>query len=365
MKTHIRRIAWSLLSLILFGRPVQISAQSVELDRFDVAIDFKEEGYYRSIPFIALNRDLFFITDNFSHRVLEYRFGGNKLEFLRAIGRPGQGPGDLMRPMDISVSGDILAVKDESGISFFGQDGSFKKRFQLLSWAGTMILDGDEVYATSCDPKQSNLIQVYSQTGEPQKSFLDKKTLYPISYDIIKGLSPVQVQRFVFEGPLCSNGRSVYFLSKRFGDVLRFDRNGKATGSWDLLRILGNNEKAKTLENRRLFLEEGFDLAKTNRYIPGSPLFLDAQVVDDRLYLLLENWDILEKKAKPVIEFVEIDLGSWAVLNTYIAHAQAKWESAADFIFIGDKANPAFLVAVRRPGEDEKLCVFKPRASTR
>ena len=256
-------------------------------------------------------------------------------------------------------------MKDESGISFFGQDGTYKNRFQLLSWAGTMVLDGDEVYATSCDPKHSNLIQVYSRTGEIKKSFLDKKTLYPINYDIIKGPSPAQVQRFVYEGQLCSSGQSFYFISKRFGDVLRYDRNGKATECWDLLRLLGNNEKVKADENRGHYLEDGFDLKKTDGYYPGHRLFEGAQIVDDRLYLLLENWDILEKKAKPVIEFVEIDLDSWTVVNTYMAEAKAKWEFAADFVFIGDKANPAFLAAVRKPGEDEKICIFRPRASTR
>ena len=361
MKMFIRRLVWSFIFLILFGYATQIGAQTIKLDRIEVAIDFKEEGYYRSIPFIALYKGLFFITDNFAHRVLEYRLRGNKLEFLRAIGRPGQGPGDLMRPMDISVSGNVLAVKDNAGISFFGQDGSYKNRFPLLSWAGTMIFEGDEVYTTVCDPAKPNLIQVYAQTGEPRRSFLDKKALYSINYDIINGPTPVQVQRHIFEGFLRVNGRSVYFISMRFGNLLRFDRDGKATGSWDLSRILGKNEKTKARENQRIFFEEGFDLKKTQGFIPGHYLFEDAQVVDDRLYLILNNWDVLEKKAKPVIEFVEIDMGAWAVINTFVADAQAKWEFASKFIFIGDKENAIFLSAVRSRNEDEKICIFRPK----
>jgi len=56
-----------------------------------------------------------------------------------------------MLPMDISISANILAVKDESGISFFGLDGSFENRFPLLSWAETMMFTGDKIYATSFD----------------------------------------------------------------------------------------------------------------------------------------------------------------------------------------------------------------------
>jgi len=360
-----RIIVWPSLVLLLFGYTMQVGAQSVELDRFEVTIDFKEEGYYKSIPFIALHKDLFFITDNFSHRVLEYRFGGKTLEFLRAIGRPGQGPGDLMRPTDISIAADILAVKDESGISFFDLDGVFKNKFQLLSRAETMLFEGEEIYTTTYDASKPDLIQVYSRGGEALRSFQKKNSLYPIRYDIHKGLSPDQLERIVFEGLLRSDGRSVHFLSKRFGRVLRYGPDGNITGDWKLSEILGANEKAKAEWNRKTFLEEGFDLEKNKRFIPHNYLFYDAHIVGGRLYLLLENYDLLEKKVKPVIEFTEIDLSTMAVVRTFRADAQAKWESAADFVFIGDRKNPVFLVAVRRPGEDEELCVFKPRVNTR
>ncbi len=363
MKVLSRGIACSFIFLIVYGYAAPIGAQTVKLDRIEVAIDFKEEGYYRSIPFIALDRDLFFITDNIAHRVLEYRFGGNKLEFLRAIGRPGQGPGDLRLPTNISISGGTLAVKDQSGISFFGPDGGFKNKFPLLSWAETMMFKEDEIYATSVDSAKADFIHVYSRNGESVRSFQDKTKLYPIRYDIISGLSPAQVQSYVCAGLLRDNGRSIYFLSKRFGNVLRFDPDGKATGSWEISHILGDNERAKAAENRRMFLEKGFDVEKIMRFIPQNYLFEDAQIADGRLYLLLENWDILEKKAKPVIEFVEIELDAWAVVRSYRADAQAKWESASQFIFIGDKTNPIFLTAVRSPDDDEKICIFKPEVN--
>jgi len=365
MKALIGRIVWASFFLLLFRYPAKVDAQSVELDRFEVVIDFKEEGYYRSIPFIVLNRDLFFITDNFSHRVLEYRFGGNKLEFLRSIGRPGQGPGDLMRPMDISIADDILAVKDEHGISFFDLDGGFKNKFPLLARAETMLFTGKEIYATTCQAEKPDLIQVYSRAGVALRSFQKKKALYPIRYDIHKGLSPDLLERIIFEGLLRSDGQSIYFLSRRFGNVLRFSPDGNRTENWGLEELLGNNEKAKAERNRKMFLEEGYDLEKNERMIPHNFLFEDVHIVDGRLYLLLENYDLLEKKPKSVIEFTEIDLKKKAVVCSFRADAQAKWESASDFVFIGDKANPVFLVAVRRPGEDGMLCVFKPRASTR
>jgi hypothetical protein len=365
MKMFIRGLVWSFIFLILFGCATQIDAQTVNLDRIEVAIDFKEEGYYRSILFIALYKDLFFITDSLAHRVLEYRFGGDKLEFLRAIGRPGQGPGDLMRPKVISVSADILAVNDQSGISFFDLEGAFEDKFPLLSRAGSMLFTGKELYTTTYNVAKPDLIHVYSQKGEALRSFQNKKLLYPIRYDIHKGLSPDQLEQIVIEGLLRTEGRSIYFLSKRFGNILCFDPSGKVTRHWELARILGKNEKAKDKENRRMFLDEGFDLLKNERFIPSYYLFEDAEFVDTRLYLLLQNWDIVEKKAKPVIEFVEIDLDAWAVVGTFRADTLAKWESASHFVFIGDKSNPVFLTAVRSPGEGEKICIFRPKENTK
>ena len=358
-----RKRVWLFITIILWGQAGKIGAETIKLVRTDVIIDFKEEGFYKSIPFIALEGDLFFITDNFTHRVLEYRLRGNTLEFLRAIGRPGQGPGDLMRPTDISISADILAVKDESGISFFGLDGGFKNKFPVLSRAATMMFAGEEIYTATYDVAKLDLIQVYSRKGEWLRSLQNKRSLYPIRYDIHKGLSPDGVERIVLDGLLRREAQSIYFLSKRFGNVLRFSPNGQATGDWELSRILGKSEKAKAEENRRMFLDEGFDLERNERFIPNYYLFEDAQLVDTRLYLLLQNYDLVVKNVKPAIEFVEIDLDAWAVVATYRADVQAKWESALRFIFIGDKRNPVFLAAVRIPGEDEKLCIFRPEAN--
>ncbi len=147
--------------------------------------------------------------------------------------------------------------------------------------------------------------------------------------------------------------------------MLRFNPKGETTGNWELSRILGNNEKAKVGENRKMFLEEDFDLAKNKGMIPHNYIFEDAQLFDGRVYLLLENRDILGKKLKPFIEFIEIDMSSWAVKNTFRADTQAKWESASNFVFIGDIRNPAFLTSVRIPGEDTKLCIFKPMMSSK
>lgn len=349
-----------LLGALLASSGAEAHGQTVELARKAVVFDFKDDGYYTTIPFIALQDGLFFISDNSKHRVLAYRFQGDKMEFLRAIGQPGQGPGDLMRPMEIGFSGGRLAVSDEHGISFFGPDGKFKGRFRLLSKSITMLYRTPEVYVATFDSGSPDLVQAYSEAGEMPRSFLDKRSLHPLRYDIHKGLSPDMVERIVFDGVLRSGGSALYYLSRRFGDFVEIGRSGNDAVKKDLAPLLSDNERAKVEENRRLFLDDGFDLIKNRRMVPNLYLFNDAQIRDGRLYLLLDGWDIRTKKAIPTIEFVEIDIAAWRVVNTYTAEAATNRESAANFVMLDSGESPAFLTRLRDPGDDDKICVFRP-----
>jgi hypothetical protein len=349
-----------ILAAALLTVRVNVFGESIKLARTAVEFDFKDDGYYTTIPHIALQNDIFYISDNDKHRILAYRFQGNKMEFLRASGRPGQGPGDLMRPTEISASVDKLAVYDEHGISFFGPDGGFKSRFRLLSKSTAMLYVKPDVYIATYDSGSLDLIQVYAETGELRWSFQEKKTLHPLRYDIHKGLSPDGLERIIFDGVLRADGQILYYLSRRFGDLVKYSLSGKDVIARDLAPLLSDNEKAKVDENRRMFLDEGFDLIKNNRMIPDIYLFQDAQIKDGRLYLLLDSWDISTKKIKPFIEFVEIDIASWRILNTYSAETVAKWESAANFILLGDKDAPFFLTRLRDPEDEDKICVFRP-----
>jgi hypothetical protein len=349
-----------ILAAALLTVRVNAFGESIKLARTAIEFDFKDDGYFTTIPHIALQGDIFYISDNFKHRVLAYRFQDNKLEFLRAIGRPGQGPGDLMRPTEISASADKLAVYDEHGISFFGPDGGFKSRFRLLSKSTAMLYVKPDVYIATYDSGSPDLIQVYTETGEMPRSFQEKKSLHSLRYDIHKGLSPDGVERIIFDGVLRADGQILYYLSRCFGDFVKYTLSGKDVIVRDLTPLLSGNEKAKADENRRMFLDEGFDLIKNNGRIPNVYLFRDAQIKDGRLYLLIDSWDISEKKQKKLIEFVEIDIASWRIINTYSAETVAKWESAAIFVLLGDKNAPIFLTVLWDPEDEDKICVFRP-----
>ena len=335
-----------------------LKGEQIKLRRSEIEIDFKDEGYFKSIPHIELSNDLFFISDNFNHRVLEYKLQGNKLEFLRSIGRQGQGPGDLLRPSEISIKNGILAVQDELGISFFGSDGSFQSKFQLLSKSVAFTYAEGRIYSATYDYKKPELIQVYERRSEPKFAFQEKKKLFPLNYNIHKGLSPDSIERIIFEGILLTDIRHVYYLNKRFGKCLRYTLQGEKTAEKDLLPLLGKNEKAKVRENTRLFIEEGYDLIKAGRMIPHNFVFDAARIFDQRLYLLLESYDFVEKKKITKMNIVCINPENWTVEATYVADIGDEW--SFNFIVTQEKGQPVFIVPLRIPGEDEKICIFRP-----
>jgi hypothetical protein len=330
----------------------------IKLDRSEIDIDFKDKGYFKSITRIELSNDLFFISDTMNNQIIEFKLQGNKLEFLRSIGRAGQGPGDLMRPSEISIKNGVLAVQDELGISFFGLDGSFQSKFQLLSDSIAFVLDNSRIYSATYDYKKPELIQVYQGTSAPKFAFQEKKKLFPLNYSIHKGVSPDFIERIIFEGILLRDSRYLYYLNKRFGKCLQYTFQGEKTAEKDLSPLLGKNEKAKVKENTRLFLEEGYDLIKEKRSIPRNFVFDAARIMDNRLYLLLESYDFIEKKKITQMKIVCIDPENWTVEATYVADIGDEW--SFNFIVTKENGRPVFIVPLRTRGEDEKIYIFRP-----
>jgi len=345
-------IFWAALSFL------PLKGEQIKLQRSEIEIDFKDEGFFKSVSFIELSNNLFFISDTMNNQIIEFKLQGNKLEFMRSIGRAGQGPGDLMRPSEISIKNGVLAVQDELGISFFGTDGSFQSKFQLLSKSVAFTYAESRIYSATYDYKKPELIQVYEGTSEPKFAFQEKKKLFPLNYNIHKGVSPDFIESIIFEGILLTDSRHLYYLNKRFGKCLQYTLQGEKIAERDLSPLLGKNEKAKVKENTRLFLEEGYDLIKEKRSIPHNFIFDAARIMDNRIYLLLESYDLIEKKKITKMNIVCINPENWTVEATYVADIGDEW--SFNFIVTQEKGQPAFIVPLRKRGEDEKICIFRP-----
>jgi len=109
------------------GEPVQTKDAPVlkETLRLDLGREY-DGAAIASIGDLAVGADGgIYILDNRGGRILRFDSEG---KFLGTFGRPGQGPGELQRPMSLvrSASGDI--VVSDGNFSVFSGDGVFLKR---------------------------------------------------------------------------------------------------------------------------------------------------------------------------------------------------------------------------------------------
>lgn len=111
----------------LAGTPQQVFA----IGRAEGA-DHEMFGAVTGVAFDAAEN--LYVLDRQSKRVMVYDRTGR---FLRQIGKPGQGPGELMVPLQLAVAGDgtvIVSDLGRRGHSLFRPDGTFIRNVVLEDW---------------------------------------------------------------------------------------------------------------------------------------------------------------------------------------------------------------------------------------
>jgi hypothetical protein len=92
--------------------------------------DGREEYMFQSIGGVEVsdNGDIY-VVDYKAQHIKVYNVDG---EYLRTIGRPGQGPGELFGPRTISFTqqGDVV-VGDRNNVTYFSEEGDYIKRHSL------------------------------------------------------------------------------------------------------------------------------------------------------------------------------------------------------------------------------------------
>ncbi len=131
---HILPTAAALLAVLAF--PVRSQAQAglfqtgkvrlIEVSRTSDA-DLPEEAIFRNPRFLAVDaRGNVYVSDWGANHITVF---GSDGKFIRTIGRPGNGPGDLGGPAALEVSGDRLVVWESMNVRFsvMTLDGKFIK----------------------------------------------------------------------------------------------------------------------------------------------------------------------------------------------------------------------------------------------
>lgn len=81
--------------------------------------------------------DNLYVLDGQARRVMVYDAAGR---FLRQIGRPGEGPGELTWPSSLAVAPDgTVMVRHRPGVAVFGSDGRYVETRGIGEWRGRSV----------------------------------------------------------------------------------------------------------------------------------------------------------------------------------------------------------------------------------
>ncbi|MFZ5519486.1 MAG: NHL repeat-containing protein [Candidatus Zhuqueibacterota bacterium] len=118
-----------------------------------------------------------YVCDSQEHRIQVYNKSG---EYIRTIGRQGQGPGDLMRPMAVRVGPDgRIYVQDDLNyrVSIFKSNGKFDHSFRYERFAGANLEidpDGNVLLSMFGENKENNappIVTGYNLKGKTVRQF--------------------------------------------------------------------------------------------------------------------------------------------------------------------------------------------------
>jgi len=113
-----------------------------------------------------------FISDQKWRHIFIFDSSGN---FLKKIGRKGQGPGEFMNPYCINLTKDFLIVSDTNGrkIQFFDRDGKYMRSIKVPRAYIEIVTDANGlIYASPLRmSKEAPLIDVLDKDGHLLNSF--------------------------------------------------------------------------------------------------------------------------------------------------------------------------------------------------
>lgn len=344
-------ISFFLLLIILTAN---IYSNDYQLERKELFINYKNEGYFKGITDLKLYRNFLFIVDFKSTQVLEFEFG-NGIDFLRFIGTKGQGPGELQGPFAISIDNDIISIVDQANISFFDIEGNYINRFRFFSKHIDSLLTDKFFFLLTTNPKTNHIIEAYTIEGKRIVVFGEK--YLKIEYKTKDLISIALVEHTIYSGKLLTDGNYIYYINNRFGILQKYSFSGNLVIQKDIISNFDDNEKRKADKNRLRFLKNEYILNKENPSIKSYDIFLDAKILNKQIYFLLDQHNILNNSPKFSVEILSIDKDSFENNSKYTVPL-SKGEWIWNFEVKMEEGIPIFLVNIN---SDEGIGIYEFR----
>lgn len=320
----------------------------VEIDHFPKN---DKEQMYKAYVDIEPYKDLFFIVENIpGFRLLAYKRTG---EFRMAMGKSGYKPEEFSSPMEMSIWGNEVFVKDNGGLSIYGVDGRFSRRVRPFIHIVSFVVVKDQIFILCGTPGQKKLIHVFSLTGKFLSGFGDE--FATLDYSLYKSMSPIHAKGSVYHGKLLSDGKYIYYLNSSFGRALAFTLEGRKIADKNIVGVFGEYGRTVAEANTTLWLKEGIDLKKTGGRIPERELFRDAYLCGGRIYILSKYWTPGDRSYKDKI-FI-LDKYSFALLEEDLIQ-KAKDDSVMSLCVEEVQGNPVFYFTKARSEANTVIAVY-------
>ncbi len=227
-----------------------------------------------------------YVLENFKNHIIKYKLENNVLLFDRFIGGPGQGPGDLNHPTEMSISDDTFAISDDYGFSLFKNTGEFVNKFRTFAPTISFVYLKRSFFVVVANPNSRYLMGAFDNLGKKEFDFCEKDL--NISYTYNDRLSPFYVDQYFYDGKLLTDGKFVYFISSKFAIIKKFDLQGKLIARVDLSPLLDRRGKQIVEENKKM-LSSGIRLIKNqggSMSVPILGFFKNALLYEGKIYLL-------------------------------------------------------------------------------
>ena len=143
----------------------------------DLAIQETDGILFGQLADLAANsKNMIYVLDSSEKTIYKYSEDG---QFLRRLGRSGQGPGEFQQPRSVYIdSKDHVYVLDKSNrrIEVFDSNDEFLRSIKILTFPtgnsiGLTVSDNGEIYLSGYYPNDDTLLCQFSPKGDLVKKF--------------------------------------------------------------------------------------------------------------------------------------------------------------------------------------------------
>ena len=281
--------------------------------------------YFKPISNLAVLGNVIYAVENLSNKVTAFKielpannFDKPSIKYAFDVGKPGQGPGDLMHPFTISIWDDEIVVKESGFFSFFGKNGEFRSKFRIFTENNSFVCEDNKIFWLNPIFKQNHLIEVYERDGKRINTIGIKN----IKADISKFKNPFYIEKLLYEGKLLSDGNLLYYINARFGNYFIFSMDGQIVSQGDISNKFGERGKIIKAYSNDVYIKQ---IRKNdgNTGFPKSIIFEDAALYKDEIYFINSKFVIENNKVnKTIIEVIVLGLPSFNMKNEYVINKE-------------------------------------------